>query len=166
MINLWKIGSNLGEFKPNPDVETAFWYGDPEKSLPYLMFVIGISAFSYSTFGSFENQNWQLFWKGLGQTILAGGLFAILLKTIQFSGVFKNELEKVIFEPKFLGSRKDLPEYWEKISKELFNDKFPKISKKLLSDITEVYFPTNHTIYYDNVEHIIKIKNIAGNRRK
>jgi hypothetical protein len=127
-------------------------------AVPYLALLFGILIFLYGTFGTFESSLNKEFFSGLGKTILASGIFALLLKTIQFMGVFKNELTKVVYDPKFLANRKDLPEIWEGISKEVFKNKFSGISKKLLKDITEVYFPTKHTTYYDDLQHLISIK--------
>jgi len=89
---------------------------------------------------------------------LASGVFASILKLMQIQGVFKEELEKLIFEPKFLGIRKDIPVYWEKISQELFKNKFPSISTQILEDIKGTYLPTNQMIYYDEVDHYYNIE--------
>lgn len=131
-------------------------------SIPYIALILGLSIFCFGTFGNFEKESsWKEFWSGLGKTMLASGIFALLLKTIQFMGVFKEELSKVIYDAKFLSNRQDLPEVWEKVSKELFKNKFPSISKKLLKDITETYFPTKHFTYYDDLEHFIVINEIG-----
>ena len=132
------------------------------RAVPWLTLLIGTSFFIWGTYGDFEDLSNKEFVSGLGKTILAGGIFALLLKTIQFMGVFKTELSKVVYDPKFLSNRRDLPEVWEGVSKELFKNKFPGISKRLLKDITEKYLPTDHSIYYDDVEHYFNIKHLEG----
>jgi hypothetical protein len=128
--------------------------------IPVFALLIGLSLFIYGTFGSFESLQWKEFWAGLGKTLFASGIFALLLKTFQFMGVFKDELSKVVYDPKFLAKRRDLPEIWEGVSKELFKNKFTGISKRLLKDVTEVYFPTDHSTYYDDLEQFISIRYI------
>jgi hypothetical protein len=57
-------------------------------AIPYLALFLGFGGFLYSTFGTIEAAPWKEFWSGLSKTILASGIFALLLKTIQFMGVF------------------------------------------------------------------------------
>jgi hypothetical protein len=127
-------------------------------SIPYIALVLGMVLFIYGTFGTFEYPANKEFVSGFGKTILASGIFALLLKTVQFLGVFKEELSKVIYDPRFLANRKDLLNVWEETSKVLFKNKFPGLSKRLLKDITENYFPSEHNYYYENLEHFISIK--------
>lgn len=127
-------------------------------SIPVVFIVVGLFSLLLSIWGTFENQLWKETWGTLGKTILASGVFAGILKLMQVSGVFKEELEKLMFEPKFLKNRKDIPLYWDKLSQELFKNKFPSISRKILSDIKDLYLPTKEIIYYDDPEHFIEIK--------
>ena len=127
-------------------------------SIPIIFICLGLFSLLLSIWGTFDNPLWKETWGTLGKTILASGVFAGILKLMQISGVFKEELEKLIFEPKFLKNRSDIPLYWEKISQELFKNKFPNINKKLLSDIKDTYFPTKSIIYYDQLEHFIEIE--------
>jgi hypothetical protein len=127
-------------------------------ALPWILLFAGLGLIAYSTFGTFQsNENKDLV-KSIGNAILIGGIFAVLLKSIQFIGIFKEELSKLIYEPKALGNRVDLPEIWEKMSTVLFKNKFPRISDKLLKDVKEKYFPTTEVSYYENAEHEIDIK--------
>ena len=126
-------------------------------SIPVIFICTGLFSLLLGIWGTFDNLLWKETWSTLGKTMLASGIFAGILKLMQISGVFKEELEKLIFEPKFLKNRTDIPEYWSKISQELFKNKFPNISKKLLSDIKDTYFPTKSIIYYDQLEHFIEI---------
>lgn len=133
-------------------------------AIPYMALIIGILLFIYGTFNHFESLEWKDFWAGLGKTILASGIFALLLKTVQFMGVFKEELSKVVYDPKFLANRKDLEEIWEGVSKVLFKNKFPKISKEVTHDIGHLYFPTDHVLYYDDYKQIIEIEMIDSHK--
>ena len=126
-------------------------------SIPVIFIVIGLFALLLSIWGTFENLLWKETWGTFGKTILASGVFAGILKLMQISGVFKEELEKLMFEPKFLKNRNDIPSYWDKLSQELFKNKFPGISKKLLNDIKDTYFPTKSVTYYDQLEHFYEI---------
>ncbi|HTE10681.1 MAG TPA: hypothetical protein VK645_06915 [Chitinophagaceae bacterium] len=135
-------------------------------AIPYIALTIGLFSFLYGTFGTFEFSAWKEFWSGFGKTVLASGIFALLLKTIQFMGVFKEELSKIIYDAKFLENRKDLPEVWENVSRVMFKNKFPKISQAIMHDIRNLYFPTEHVLYYDDYKQILEIELIDEEAQK
>jgi hypothetical protein len=119
--------------------------------------LIGTFLICFGIWGEFDDTKWNETWSSLGKVILGSGIFAGILKIMQITGVFKDELEQLIFEPKFLGNRKDLKLYWEKVSKELFENKLPKISRKILNDLSTQYLLTNELVYYDEQEHFINL---------
>lgn len=127
-------------------------------ALPWITLVIGLSTFSFGTFSTFTDPLWGEFYSGIGKTILAGGIFALLLKTYQFMGVFKDELSKIIYDAKHLNNRKDLPEIWENVSKIMFKNKFDSISKDITRDVKNIYFPTDQVSYFDNYKQILTIE--------
>lgn len=127
-------------------------------SFPALILILGGLLYAAGFWKWVEGHNAQKICEDLGKTIVGGGFFALILKSVQFMGIFKEELTKVIFEPSFLNNRNDLPEFWEKTSKQLFKNKFPKISNKLLKDVSKTYFPTDGDSYSDSAKHLIDIK--------
>jgi hypothetical protein len=103
----------------------------------------------------------------IGLTILTSGVFAAILKSFQFIGVFKKEIESIVLDDKFIEKRNDLPELWKKVSASVYKQKFSAISNELQNIILRKYFPTDHVYYYESViitinveeltdEHIIK----------
>ncbi len=128
-------------------------------TLPWLLFIIGFFCITVGTFGDFENSpKFGKYFVTLGSSILASGIFALILKSIQFLGVFKEELNSVIFETKFLKNRVDLPIYWEKVTKELVKDKFPQIHSSIMKDVKETYLPTSVVAYYDKGFNYVDIE--------
>jgi hypothetical protein len=103
----------------------------------------------------------------LAFALISSGVFAVVLKSIQFTGLFKEEIEKVILGTDFIKNRKDLPELWRSISKEIYKRKFPNISEELENRILGTYFPTNSDFYFEdyivtiNIEEIDKDFNIS-----
>lgn len=94
----------------------------------------------------------------VGKAILVSGVASITLSSLKHLGIFSDELKKILFDTKFLRNRKDLPEYWERVTKELLSDKFPKINNLILSDVREVYLPTESLKYYENFWQHMNIK--------
>jgi hypothetical protein len=159
-----------------------------QKSLPWLSFFGGIILVSIGlNLPSLEGEPIHSFWKAfcntVGITILSSGIFSVILKTIQFSGVFKEEVSKffkdeeaknlfkaeltgviqeeiseIIFNPKFLKLRNDLAQYWVLLTKELTQNKFPEISDLLLEDIKNNYLPLESGFYFKKANHTITLK--------
>lgn len=99
----------------------------------------------------------------MGLTVLSSGVFAVILKSFQFTGLFREEIEKVILSSKFLEKRNDLPELWKLISSQIYKQKFPEINEDLQSIILDEYFPVSHKVYYENLIFTINIEEITDN---
>lgn len=118
-----------------------------KRNLTWVYFTIAII---FILFPSTSYSPFTVYWNNLIQKIgfvgLTSGVFASVLKSIQFTGLFKEELTKIISGTEFLNNRKDLPDLWKKISKSIYDQKFPEISDLLEDRILTTYFPmdTNH----------------------
>ncbi|HEY5747264.1 MAG TPA: hypothetical protein VIU12_14390 [Chryseolinea sp.] len=150
-----------------PTSSNPFYNNDGfRKAVPYLSVAVGLGFLSYGVFGRFDDPQVGHFCEGLGKTILAGGIFALLLKTYQFMGVFKEELSKIVYDAKFLSNRKDLPEVWEAVSKVLFKNKFPKITKEITDSVRDIYFPTKQISYFGDYSQSLQITSAEGDKIK
>ncbi len=138
--------------------EKGFSVSILQKATPWLALIFGLIFFAHGTFSSFEESAWKEFWSGLGKTMLAGGVFALLLKSYQLMGVFKTDLAELLYAEKFLSVRKDVPTIWENVSKVMFKNKFPRISQKIFKDVREIYLPTDQVLYYDDYNQTINIE--------
>lgn len=90
-------------------------------------------------------------------TLLSGVIVGFMTTYAQFRGLFKNELEDVIYKYEFLRKRRDIAEIWESVSKVLFDSKFPEISNDLLKIIKEKYLPIEHISYCRDSDTMITI---------
>lgn len=127
-------------------------------ALPWILLSAGILSLVLGTFVDFTNDKWEKFLTTFGSSILASGIFALILKSIQFLGVFKEELNEIIYEAKYLKNRNDLPIFWEKVTKVLVKDKFPNIHSDIMKDVKDTYLPTALVQYYDNCSENIEIE--------
>lgn len=123
-------------------------------------FIIALLGAFFLWFGLYEAKeaNLQEFAKASGKAMIAGGVFAVLVKYMQFMEIFKNELLKIIYGTEYLEKRKDLPDIWVRVSKVLFNNKFPQISNEITDDVKRMYFPTDHVLYYKDYEQLIEVE--------
>ncbi|WP_347216506.1 hypothetical protein [Chryseobacterium sp.] len=132
------------------------------RNITFIYFTIALVfiLFPNSTFSLFT-EKWNKVIEKIGFIALTSGVFAGVLKSIQFTGLFKDELQKVISGSDFLNNRKDLPDLWKKVSKILYSEKFPEISDLLEDRILATYFPTNRNHYNEDLIITIIIHEIT-----
>ena len=77
-------------------------------------------------------------------------IFAAVLKSFQFTGVFQEALARVIYSPDYLQhqDRAKLEDTWRLVSKALYTRKFPGINKKIEDVILTTFFPAGQSYYY------------------
>lgn len=127
-----------------------------KKNLTWVYFTIAIVfIFFPNTDYSPFTDSWNNLIEKVGFIGLTSGVFASVLKSIQFTGLFKEELTKIISGTEFLNNRKDLPDLWKKISKSIYDQKFPEISDLLEDRILTTYFPMDNNHY--NEDFIVSI---------
>jgi hypothetical protein len=124
----------------------------------WVLLILGLIALTlgFVAFPSYPNM--QSFLKTIGSTVLASGVFATLLKTYQYLGIFRDALREVIeYDPKYLEHRPDIENIWRKVSKALYLKKFPDISNEIENIVLKDYFP-NQNYYHSKFIQSIKIQ--------
>ncbi len=134
-------------------------------NLVFIFFSISIILilFANSKFSPFTDY-WNQFLEKTGFVSLTSGVFAAVLKSIQFTGLFKEELNKVISGTELLDNRKDLPALWKKISKIIYTEKFPEISDLIEDRVLETYFPTNKNHFIEDMNISINVDSFDENQ--
>jgi hypothetical protein len=136
--------------------KTRLWIFE---NLTWILLVLSLVLFLLSSNNLFSAKIDSLVEKA-GLAILSSGIFAAILKSLQFTGIFKEEISKVMVGTEFIENRNDLPQLWKEISKSIYKRKFPKISDHLESIILNDYFPTNASFYYEDYNVSICIDEI------
>lgn len=148
----------------NPDHEDKKWIKLVQawifRNLAWISILIALICFIVSGNKVFERNINDIFEKA-GLAMLSSGVFAAILKSLQFSGIFRDEIAKVMSGMKFIENRNDLPEVWKVVSKMLYKRKFPKIGSLLEDTILNSYFPTKSKFYYENYHVSIFISEIT-----
>jgi hypothetical protein len=125
-----------------------------------LLFGIVIYTIGYFKIGDLPNYwIWVYdFLKTGGSVFMSSAVFMGIVKSYQFTGIFKEELRKVVYAEDHLEKRNDLETIWEKITLQLCKQKFKKISTQLQKIIKEYYLPIDHDYYYKDykIETIIE----------
>lgn len=114
-------------------------------ALPTVLLVIGLFlffAYSFDWFGISEDHKttYKILEKA-GDLILISSVIGFLIDSAEYLGVFKRELEEVIYDTRFLKKRRDIEHIWIEVSKVLFQSKFPQISNNLMMAVKNYYTP-------------------------
>lgn len=97
----------------------------------------------------------------LGSAILSGGVFAAVLKCVQFLGVFERALENIV-----LGNKAWLKSLSENRLKALWTDTtaaivvkgFPELSASLTKDVLDQMVPKLEKYYYSSISRRIELR--------
>jgi hypothetical protein len=176
------------------------------KTLSVWMALLGLILIVIGAAKPFEwPENYFKVLDSVGSAVLVGGVFGVLLKSLQYSGVFKTELSKIIYgreqmedssdlvttfrnelcsmiygaentaargdvlnalikafqgvvyENQALQQKKDLKDLWETISVAVYKTKYPEISEDIVRKVTQEYFPSGDTFYYNQFEESISL---------
>lgn len=116
---------------------------------PWLFLILGVIAYFIGYFLLPHNSISKEIVIKLADIFVIGVVIGYLTNAAQFLGVFKKDLQDIIYAKEFVNKRKDLPELWDCISKEMFKNKFSSIHNQFLQ-VMKWYFPTNEVSYYDD----------------
>jgi hypothetical protein len=147
----------FGLISKKKEIKIKNWF------LKYLVFLITISGITTIYISTLLIKPWDGIFEKAGLAVLSSGVFAAVLKSLQFQGVFREEIEKIILGTKFIEKRTDLDKLWKKVSLSIYEKKFPRISTELNKLILKTYLPTKHEYYYEDFTCTIKITNVAKN---
>ena len=100
----------------------------------------------------------------IADVLVIGALVGFLANAARFLGIFKQDLQDIIYANEFVNKRKDINPIWKNVSKTLFNNKFSTIHEDLLNTILG-YFPIETSYYMDyfNINSTITWKDKAKN---
>lgn len=88
----------------------------------------------------------------MASAVLGAGIFAAILKSFQFSGIFQKALANVIYNSEYL-AKQDRPyvaNLWGIATDALFTSRFPQIKQAISEPILNVYLPTDHNYHFEN----------------
>lgn len=131
-----------------------------KRALPLIYLVLGVVCGMICIFNNLETDHPRLYkvlWAAT-DILLVSALLSFLMTTAKYIGVFKEAVNEIVYDFRFLSNRKDIEKVWERVSVSLFNAKFPNISHDFLETIRKYYIPINEDHFYDNYRAIIDIQ--------
>lgn len=128
-------------------------------ALSWLIPIIGILGYTlaYSNLLNVGEEFNNIIIK-ISDVLVIGGFVGFLTNSSQFFGVYKSELEKIIFSTEYISTKNNVSELWRKISKIMYEEKFHNISEDLLNIIEQHYICKEEYSYYENYRIITDVK--------
>lgn len=117
----------------------------------WIILILGILFYCFGYFYIDSTSCWREVVIKIADVLVIGVILGYLSNAAQFLGIFKQDLQDIIYGKDFVKKRKDLYPLWETLSKELFKNKFPSIHKALLK-VIDNYFPKDEISYYNDYE--------------
>lgn len=117
------------------------------KSWPWILFLIGSGCYVYGYYK--ENPTLGEICIEVGNILIVGVVLGFVTNAAQFIGIFKSDLQDILYGKEFIKNRNDLQTVWANLSKHLIKDKFSAIHKQLFPAIQE-YLPKEDASHYDN----------------
>ena len=133
----------------------------------WIFFILGIVLYYIGYFQIDSQSVWkEIFIKG-GDILIIGVILGYLSNAAQFLGIFKQDLQDIIYGKEFIKQRKDITPLWETISKQMFKNKFPAIHKILrtrvdnFGDGAKIYVEVSIVYGYNVIEGLKEFKRKA-----
>ena len=117
----------------------------------WLILLAGIFCYYLGYFQIDSQSIWKEIVIKIGDVLVIGVILGFLSNAAQFLGVFKQDLQDIIYGKEFLKQRKDITPLWEAVSIQMFKSKFPTIHKEFLR-VIRGYFPNDEVSYYNDYE--------------
>lgn len=129
-----------------------------KSSSGWIILFIGIIGYVIGYFIAEQNSTMQNVAIKIGDVAIIGAVVGYLTGIAQWAGIFKRELQDIIYAKNFLGQRKDIEEIWYNVTKQMFKHKFSEIHKPLLEALRKTMPGDNDISYYEDYDANIKLE--------
>lgn len=126
-------------------------YNNFRSGSAWILLLIGIALYAAGYFWIDQNSILKEIAIKIGDILVIGVILGYLSNAAQFLGIFKKDLQDIIYGKEFIQQRKDITPLWENVTKQMFKNKFPIIHKDFLKVINE-YLPNKEISYYNDYE--------------
>ncbi|HAP28970.1 MAG TPA: hypothetical protein DCR26_02515 [Porphyromonadaceae bacterium] len=94
----------------------------------------------------------------IADVFIIGVVVGYLSSVAQWAGVFKKEIQDIVFGKKLIGERNDINSIWSNVTKQLLKNKFAPIHEELLCAIRNAAIPSDDTVsYYEDHDSDIQL---------
>ncbi len=114
-----------------------------------IIFIVGLSLIVGGIFhesqinGLFSYDKAANLVQELGKILLGAGVFAVILKSEQFSKIFQNHIANVFYDPEIIKNREIIDERWKVMTQSLLKKVLPEKYENAEQKIHEQFFDSN-----------------------
>jgi len=121
------------------------------------LFILGGILFAIAEIEYIKNIDWlSKVLHTMGTTIITATVFVTIVKSKQFTDIFKEQLRSIIYCTEYLKNRKDIRDLWMTTSKAMYKENFPDLCDKIEENL-EKYIPLDSNKYYENYVYKVDI---------
>lgn len=117
----------------------------------WFILLLGLLCYYWGYFQIESGTIWKEIIIKIADVLVIGVILGYLTNAAQFLGVFKQDLQDIVYGKEFLKQRKDITPLWDAVSIQMFKEKFPSIHKDFLKVIRS-YFPKDEVSFYNDYE--------------
>lgn len=132
-------------------------YGSFRAGVAWIILILGILGYIAAYFVIPKDMIWREIVIKISDILVIGVIIGYLSNAANFLGIFKKDLEAIIYSKKFLCKQTDLHKIWESVTEAMFKSKFKPISKDLFDLIKKTYLSEDAVSYYDNYKVITDV---------
>ncbi|TFW25023.1 hypothetical protein E4L96_05695 [Massilia arenosa] len=88
----------------------------------------------------------------IGTTLLGGGVFAVIMKSAQFSDLFQQRIADVIYDPARIEDAQQLPQKWRLLTNAILKQVLPSTYDTAAAAIEQRYFTRELDYHFENYE--------------
>lgn len=133
-----------------------------KQHITLLLLISGSLLILFGTTHGATIDNWPVFPKGsgeiiqkIGSAILGAGVFAVIMKSVQFTEYFQNSIHEVFYRPETSASIETIKHKWETLTRSLLKGTLPAsyehassvIMKRFFDDELEFHFEDFNVTY-------------------
>lgn len=145
--------------------------GPAKKHLTFVLFSFGVAlTFIGAIFGD-SLDTLSLVPKGtgeatlkIGSAVLGAGVFAVIMKSAQFTEYFKSNIHDVFYNPDSTCSIEETKQKWMVLTRHLLKDTLPHSHQDATSVIMEKFFDNELQFHFERFEITINIEVLADKK--
>lgn len=126
-------------------------YNNFRSGSAWILLIVGLGLYAIGYFWIDQDSVWKEIAIKIGDILVIGVILGYLSNAAQFLGIFKKDLQDIVYGKEFIQQLKDITPLWENITKQMFKNKFPFIHKDFLKVINS-YLPNQEVSYYNDYE--------------
>lgn len=135
-----------------------FSIGTIKRSIGCILGVIGILCYIFAYWRFDPDELSYRILINIADVLVIGVVVGYLSSVAQWAGVFKKEIQDIVFGKKLVGERKDIEDVWSNVTKQLLKNRFSDIQKELLESIKISTIPNEDIVsYYEDYDSDIQL---------